>query len=53
MNVEIPTWMGEYYFEEMERFAYAYICFRTVSFKLGFNFVVWAISNDIWGSNPI
>ena len=53
MKPMIPTWMGEYNFEEEQRMAYVLLCYSKVAFTMGFSFTVWAISHDIWGENPI
>ena len=42
------NWFGEYMFEELERFAYAYLCFRKHSFFLGYGLTAWILSDDIW-----
>jgi hypothetical protein len=49
----VPKWMGEYMFEEEQRMAYVYLCYRKVAYIIGFGFTVWTISHDVWGKCAI
>lgn len=53
LNVKIPSWMGEYRYEEVERMLCTLIHHREEAFFFGFGFVVWCVDcSDIWMVSP-